>query len=82
MYLIQCEGEDEAIPVTVLLVSMYNACYAFQRDSRKNLLLLALGRLDLHGGAIADKSLIATLSELHPTRKFFHFFNISQIAKY
>jgi hypothetical protein len=70
MYLNQCEGEDEAIPVTVLLVSMYNACYAFQRDSRKKLLLLALGRLDLHGGAIADKSLIATLSELHPTKNF------------
>jgi hypothetical protein len=69
----QCEGEDEAIPVTVLLVAMYNACYAFQRDSRKNLLLLALRRLDLHGEAIADKSFIATLSELLPTRIIFHF---------
>jgi hypothetical protein len=59
---------------------MYNACYAFQRDSRKNLLLLALRRLDLYGGAIADKSLIATISELLPTRKYFNFINISQIA--
>jgi hypothetical protein len=73
LYLNQCEGEDEAIPVTVLLVDLYTACYTFQRDNRKNLLLLALGRLDLHGGAIADKSLIATPSELLPTRKFFHF---------
>jgi hypothetical protein len=73
LYLNQCEGEDEAIPVTVLLVAMYNACYTFQRDNRKKLLLLALRRLDLHGGAIADKSLIATLSELLPTRKIFHF---------
>jgi hypothetical protein len=72
LYLNQCEGEDEAIPVTVLLVAMYNACYTFQRDDGKNLLLLALGRLDLHGGTIADKSLIATLSELLPTRKIFH----------
>jgi hypothetical protein len=76
----QCEREDKAIPVTVLLVAIYNACYAFQRDIRKNLLLLALGRLSLHGGAIADKSLIATLSELHQTRIFFHFLKISQIA--
>jgi hypothetical protein len=53
LYLNQCEGEDEAIPVTVLLVAMCNACYTFQRDSKKNLLFLALGRLDLHGGAIA-----------------------------
>jgi hypothetical protein len=36
LYLNQCEGENEAIPVTVLLVSMFNACYTFQRDSRKN----------------------------------------------
>jgi hypothetical protein len=74
LYLDQCEGEDETITVTVLFVAMYNACYAFQRDSRKNLLLLALRRLDLHEGAIADKSLIAALSELLPTRIFFHFF--------
>jgi hypothetical protein len=72
LYLNQCEGEGEAIPVIVLLVAMYNACYAFQRDSRKILQLLALRRLDLHGGAIADKSLIATLSKLLPTRIFFH----------
>jgi hypothetical protein len=80
LYLNQCEGEGEAIPVTVLLVAMYNACYAFQRDSRKNLLLLALGRLDLYWGAIADKALTATLSELLSTRLFFHFLKISQIA--
>ncbi len=64
LYLNQCEGEDEAIPVTVLLVAMYTACYTFQKDNRKNLLLLALKRLDLHGGAIANKSLFATLSML------------------
>ncbi len=26
LYLNQCEGEDEALPVTVLLVAMYNSC--------------------------------------------------------
>ncbi len=41
LYLNQCEGEDETIPVTVLLVAMYNACYTFQRDNRKKILLLA-----------------------------------------
>ncbi len=59
---------------------MYNACYTFQRDNRKLFHLLALGRLDLHGGAITDKSLIATLSKLLSTRIFFHFWNVSQSA--
>jgi hypothetical protein len=30
-YLNSCEGDDKAIPVTVMLVSMYNACYTFQK---------------------------------------------------
>jgi hypothetical protein len=30
MYLNSYEGDDEVIPVTVLLTAMYNACYTFQ----------------------------------------------------
>jgi hypothetical protein len=41
-YLNNCEGDNEAIPVTVMLVSMYNTCYTFQNDDRKNLHNLAL----------------------------------------
>jgi hypothetical protein len=62
-YLNNCKGDDEAIPVTVMLVSMYNACYAFQNDNRKNLLILALQRLDHGGGAISDNAFIHTFSE-------------------
>ncbi len=40
-YLNNCKGDDDAIPVTVKLISMYNLCYALQNDSRKNLLNLA-----------------------------------------
>ena len=63
-YLNSCEGDDEAIPVTVLLVSMYNACYTFQDDQRENLLILTLRGLD-HGsrGTIPDKAFIRTFSE-------------------
>jgi hypothetical protein len=63
-YLNSCEGDDEAIPVTVLLVSMYNACYTFQDDQRENLLNLTLRGLD-HGsrGTIPDKAFIHTFSE-------------------
>jgi hypothetical protein len=36
MYLNNCKGDNEVIPVTVLLASMYNACYTFQVDNREN----------------------------------------------
>ena len=63
-FLNSCEGDDEAIPVTVLLVSMYNACYTFQDDKRENLLILTLRGLE-HGsrGTISDKAFIRTFSE-------------------
>lgn len=65
-YLNSCEGNDEVIPVTVLLVSMYNACYSFQSetDKRDNLLSLALGKLE-HGGrgSITEKAFVRTMSE-------------------
>ena len=69
MYLNSCEGDDEVIPVTVLLTAMYNACYTFQAqrhgdDNRENLLILALRGLE-HGerGIISDKSFVHTFSE-------------------
>ncbi len=34
-YLNSCEGNDEVIPVTILLVSIYNACYSFQSETDK-----------------------------------------------
>jgi len=56
-YLNSCEGDDEAIPVTVLPVSMYNACYTFQDDQRENLLILTLQGLDHSSrGTIPDKA--------------------------
>jgi hypothetical protein len=64
-WLNSCEGDDEVIPVTVLLVSMYNACYTFQSDENKdNLLILALGKLE-HGnwGTITEKAFIWTFSK-------------------
>jgi hypothetical protein len=65
-YLSSCEGEFEILPVTVLLVSMYNACYTFQptTDKRENLLTLALEKLELGSrGAITEKAFVRTLSK-------------------
>jgi hypothetical protein len=63
-YTNNCEGNDEAIPVTVLLVSMYNACYSFQNDNRLNLLILTLQGLDdISRGQISDRAFIRTFSK-------------------
>jgi hypothetical protein len=66
MYLNNCEGDDEVIPVTVLLASMYNACYTFQVDNKENLLILTLRGLE-HGdrGTISDKAFVHTFSEYY-----------------
>jgi hypothetical protein len=65
-YLSSCEGELEILPVTVLLVSMYNACNTFQikKDKRENLLTLALEKLELGSrGAMTEKPFVRTLSK-------------------
>ncbi len=65
-YLSSCEGDLEILPVTVLLVSMYNACYTFQRneDKRENLLTLALEKLELGSrSAMTEKAFVRTLSK-------------------
>ena len=67
-YLNSCEGVYEILPVTVLLVSMYNACYTFQQttDTRENLLTLALEKLELGSrGPITEKPFARTLSKSH-----------------
>ena len=59
-----CEGNDEAIPVTVLLVSMYNACFTFQNDMRLNLLILTLQGLDdINRGKLSDRAFVRTFSK-------------------
>ncbi len=72
-YTNNCEGNDEAIPVTVLLVSMYNACFTFQNDMRLNLLILTLQGLDdINRGQLSDRAFIRTFSEY----KKFNIFNL------
>jgi hypothetical protein len=64
MFINKCEGSDEAIPVTVLLVSMYNACYAFQDNDKENLLITTLRGLEhVNQEPIPDRSFIRTFSE-------------------
>jgi hypothetical protein len=52
--------------VTVLLASMYNACYTFQVDNRENLLILTLQGLEYGDrGTISDKAFVRTFSEYY-----------------
>jgi hypothetical protein len=54
------------ISVTVLLASMYNACYTFQVDNRENLLILTLQGLENGScGTISDKAFFRTFSEYY-----------------
>jgi hypothetical protein len=72
-YTNNCEGNDEAIPVTVLLVSMYNACFTFQNDKRMNLLILTLQGLDdINRGQLSDRAFVRTFSEY----KKYNIFNL------
>ncbi len=41
LYLNQCEGENEAMPVTIMLVSMFNACYTFQKRQQKKIAIIS-----------------------------------------
>ncbi len=64
-YMNQCEGDEEAIPVAILLVTMYNACMAFQHETHTNLLILALEQFDL-GTQISTSLFVRTFSEYQP----------------
>jgi hypothetical protein len=65
IYMNQCKGDEEAIPVVILLVTMYNACLAFQHERHTNLLILALEQFDL-GTQISNSSFVRTFSEYQP----------------
>ena len=55
-------GNDRCVPVTIFLVSMYNACMLFQDDKTTNLLIATLQRFDMIG-KLSDESFIETMSE-------------------
>ncbi len=61
-YINECTGEFQIIPVTMFLVTLYNACWIFQskRDSKK--LIFVLDTFDL-GDAVEHEKFIKTLSE-------------------
>ena len=55
-------GHDRSVPVTIFLVTMYNACMLFQDNKTTNLLIPTLQRFDMIG-KLSDESFIETMSE-------------------
>ncbi len=42
-----CKGTYQVIPVVVFIMTLYNACFMFQKDKTDNLTIKALERFDL-----------------------------------
>jgi hypothetical protein len=62
LYINECTGEFQNIPVTIFLVTLYNACWMFQRKRESNMLIFALDTFDL-GDAVEHEKFMKTLSE-------------------
>jgi len=56
------DSDYVVIPVTVFLLTLYNASFMFDDNKSKNLLISALGRFDL-GSTVGDATILNTLSK-------------------
>jgi len=61
-YLNMCKGTYQVIPVAVFIMTLYNACFMFQKDKTDNLMIKALERFDLTPN-IDDNAFLKTMSE-------------------
>ena len=61
-YINECTGVFQIIPLTIFLVTLYNACWMFQRKRESNILLFALDTFDF-GDAVEHKKFMKMLSE-------------------
>ena len=56
------DGEYKIIPVTEFIVTLFNACFMFDPDKSRNLLILALKNFDLQT-TIGDTAFMTILSK-------------------
>ncbi len=61
-YVNGCTGEVQIIPVTMILVMQYNACFMYQSDKKSNMLITALDTFNL-GANVNHELFMNTLSE-------------------
>jgi len=62
LYINECTGEFQIIPVTMFLGTLYNACWMFQSKIDSNKLIFVLDTFDL-GDAVEYEKFMKTLSE-------------------
>ncbi len=55
-------GYDRVVPVTIFLVTMYNACILYLNNKTTNLLIPTLQRFNMIG-KVSDNTFIDTMSE-------------------
>jgi hypothetical protein len=61
-YLNACTGKYQVIPVSVFLMTLYNACFMFQQDKTDNMLIEALECFNLTQN-LDDETFFTTLSK-------------------
>jgi hypothetical protein len=61
-YIQGCDGIHCIIPVTLFLLSLYNACFMFQHNKTTNLLISALDCFDL-GTTVENDTFMSTMSK-------------------
>jgi len=64
------DNVNRIIPVTIFTMMLYNACFTYQKDKSKNLLISALEKFDIVS-SIDDDTFMNTMSELPRSCKFF-----------
>ncbi len=57
-------GNDRVVPVTIFLVTMYNACMLYQKDKITNLLIPTLQRFNMIG-KVSDSTFIDSIYVIH-----------------
>ena len=77
-YLNMCKGTYQVIPVAVFIMTLYNACFMFQKDKTDNLMIKALERFDLTPN-VDDNAFFKTMSEFKIIYSWCEYFIMYQI---
>ncbi len=63
-YLNTCKGTYQVIPVAVFIMTLYNACFMFQKDKMDNLLIKTLEQFDMMPNVLGNPYSQSTLLRL------------------
>jgi hypothetical protein len=72
-YLNTCKGTYQLIPVAVFIMTLYNACFMFQKDKMDNLLIKALEWFDMMPN-VDDNAFFKTMSEYKSKYSWYEYF--------